>query len=357
MDSDDTPRVLDAVNAALSDQSALEICGSGSKSFYGYPSAGTRLDMTTHAGILNYQPGELVITARSGTPLDDVEAALAERGQFLPFEPPHFGAKATLGGTIACGLSGPRRPWSGAARDLVLGMRMVNGRGQALSFGGEVMKNVAGYDVSRLMTGSMGTLGVILDISLKVLPTPEDEVTLTFELDADAALKAVARHARTPIPLTGAAFVDHRLYLRLAGASAGVSAARTVLGGEVLDDANFWHDLREQRLSFFKNGSGDLWRWSCPPTAPHLSALGDQLIDWGGAQRWFHSEEPAHELRERGAAAGGHLQCFRPRQGARPSALFHPMPDAVARLNAAVKHAFDPQGVFNPGRMGSEEQN
>ncbi|MEM7293265.1 MAG: glycolate oxidase subunit GlcE [Pseudomonadota bacterium] len=350
-DRDDSKRIVDAIKRAAEDRTPLNIRGSGSKDFYGHTSGGEPLDVTTHGGILNYQPGELVITARGGTPLREVEAALAEQRQYLPFEPPHFGDNATLGGAIASGLSGPRRPWSGAARDLVLGTRIVNGRGEELRFGGEVMKNVAGYDISRLMTGSLGTLGVLLDISLKVLPVAEYEITLTFELDASEALSMIARHARTPIPLTGAAHVDGVLYLRLAGARDGVEAAHNSLGGDTATNDAFWRDLREQQLDFFTRAKGNLWRWSCAPNTALDPSIGEILLDWGGAQRWFFSETRGSDLRAQFDISSGHLQCFRLGSSFDENERFHPLSAATQRINDTVKKAFDPYGIFNPGRL------
>lgn len=357
---DHTATLQTAVAQALDKQTPLHLRAGGSKDFYGRPVSGELLDISGHSGIINYTPSELVITARAGTPLVELEKTLDEHHQLLPFEPPHFGPGATLGGTIACGLSGSRRPWGGAARDLVLGMHIINGRGEVLRFGGEVMKNVAGYDVSRLMTGALGTLGVILDVSIKVLPKPETEITLALAMNAQAAIDTIADIGLTPCPLSAAAYCDKHLWLRLSGAHAGVSAARQKLGGD-LQDNSLWQQLREHTLAFFTQGEGqiedkgDLWRLSLPPATPVIADLGEQLIDWGGAQRWFFSRDNAASIRAIAEKHAAHAVCFRRAKDSPVQAVFHPLNSIQQRLNRAVKHAFDPQGIFNPGRMYAQD--
>jgi glycolate oxidase FAD binding subunit len=267
-DSDTTGRLQSAVASALEASTPLQIRAGGSKDFYGRTPTGELLDVGDHRGVISYQPSELVITARAGTPLAELEKTLAENHQLLPFEPPHFSRAATIGGTIACGLSGPRRPWGGAVRDLVLGTRIINGRGEVLRFGGEVIKNVAGYDVSRLMTGALGTLGVILDVSMKVLPIPEAEITLAFEIDASTAIETIGEIAGTACPLSGAMHFDGGLYLRLSGARAGVDAAFKKLGGELQTHDELWRQLRDHSLPFFAHEGRNLWRLSVPPATP-----------------------------------------------------------------------------------------
>jgi glycolate oxidase FAD binding subunit len=291
----------------------------------------------------------LVITARGGTPLRELEATLAEKGQMLPFEPPHFGPRATLGGTIACGLSGPRRPYAGAARDFVLGTRVLNGRGEILRFGGEVMKNVAGYDVSRLMVGALGTLGIMLDVSLKVLPKPVEEITLAQPGTAAEALEIMNRWAGQPLPLSAGCFDGDRLYLRLSGAAAGVNAARALIGGDLVDDGPaFWDSLREHTHPFFR-GAAPLWRLSVPPGAPPLPLSDETLYDWGGAQRWLETDETPDRIREVAAQVSGHATLFR--GGDRSGEVFHPLARPLEALHRNLKQAFDPHGIFNPGRM------
>ncbi|MFD2367564.1 glycolate oxidase subunit GlcE [Pseudoduganella sp. GCM10020061] len=330
----------------------LRIRGGGTKDFYGQPPAGEVLDTRAYSGIIDYEPTELVITARSGTPLAQIEAVLAERGQMLAFEPPHFGGGATLGGAIASGLSGPRRASSGAVRDFVLGVVMMDAKGEVLRFGGQVMKNVAGYDVTRLMAGSLGTLGLMLEHSVKVLPRPVAETTLRFELSEGDALRTLNLWAGKPLPVSATCWHDGVLSVRLSGAHAAVEAALRTLGGERVDDAGgFWAGLREQRHAFFE-GEQALWRLSLPSTAAPLDLRGPQLIEWGGAQRWLRAdanEAIAHGVRRAAAIAGGHATLFR--AGDKSAGVFHPLPPALARINQRMKDAFDPSNMFNPGRM------
>lgn len=324
----------------------LAIRGGGTKAFLGHPVDGAFLDVSALTGIVDYQPGELVVTARAGTRLAELETVLAEQGQMLSFEPPHFGADATLGGTIAAGLSGPRRPWGGAARDLVLGTRVINGRGELLHFGGDVMKNVAGYDVSRLMAGAYGTLGVLVSISLKVLPRPAAETTLVQQLDATTAITRMNELAGKPWPLSGAYWEAGELYLRLSGAERAVDAARDAIGGDVDDDPDRWTRIRELQTPLTA-GAEPLWRLSVPPAAPLADLPGDQALDWGGAQRWLVSDADPAPVRDAAEKAGGHATLFRGDHDAR----FHPLPDAMRKLHQRVKQSLDPAGILNPGRL------
>jgi glycolate oxidase FAD binding subunit len=345
-------RFRDQVLAAAAAGSRLRIRGGGSKDWYGEPCGGRILDTREHAGIVAYEPTELVITARCGTPLADVEAALAERGQMLAFEPPHFGADATIGGAIASGLSGPRRAYAGAARDFVLGATLLDGRGAVLRFGGTVMKNVAGYDVARLLAGSLGTLGLLLEVSVKVLPVPAGEATLRFACDQATSLRRLNQWAGQPLPLSASCWHDGVLALRLSGARAAVDAAVRSLGGELMTGAaQFWREVREQRHAFF-DGDAPLWRLALPSTAAPLE-LGPQLIEWGGAQRWLRApadQQTAQRIRTAAAALQGHATLFRCPDKRVP--VFQPPAPAVARIQARLKAGFDPAGVFNPGRGG-----
>ena len=352
MDSDRTERLRDRSLAAAADGTPLAVTGGGTKEFLGRITQAERFDVSGHRGIVSYEPTELVLSARGGTPLAEVTAALAERGQMLAFEPPSFGEEATIGGTIATGLSGPARPYAGAARDFVLGTRVLNGRGEVLRFGGEVMKNVAGYDVSRLMTGACGTLGVLLDVSLKVLPLTAVSRTLAFDVTAAEAIERCNAWAARPLPVTGACHDGERLRVRLAGTEGGVAAAADALGGEDVEAVEgdaFWKALREHTLAFFTRTGAPLWRISVPPGAAMTEPGGDLLVDWGGALRWLRTEAPAAEVRAAAERAGGHAVLFR--GGDRTGEVFHPLQPAVRRIHERLKAAFDPAGIFNPGRM------
>ncbi|MCG2585383.1 glycolate oxidase subunit GlcE [Massilia sp. TS11] len=339
-------RILDAAARGA----RLRIRGGGSKDWYGNAARGEVLDTRAWRGIVSYEPAELVITARAGTPLAEIEAALAERGQMLAFEPPHFGPDATLGGAIAAGLSGPRRASVGAVRDFVLGAVLMDGRGQVLHFGGQVMKNVAGYDVARLLTGSLGTLGLLLEVSVKVLPKPVCEATLRIACDQVEALRLLNTWGGQPLPLSASCWTGGALWVRLAGARAAVEEAQRLLGGEPVADAEgFWRSLREQEHGWFQ-GPGDLWRLSLPAHGLPL-ALGDTLIEWGGAQRWVRIDPDfdAAGLRHAIARAGGHATLWRAPHKA--VGAFHPLAPAVARIHARLWDEFDPQHVFDRERL------
>lgn len=337
---------------------ALRIRGGGTKDFYGAQGgAGDALEVAGYAGIVAYEPKELVLTVRAGTPLEEVEAALSAERQMLPFEPPRFasasssggaGARATIGGVVASGLSGPRRPYAGAVRDFVLGTRIVNGKGEDLSFGGRVIKNVAGYDVSRLMVGALGTLGIITEISFKVLPGPAAEVTLAFELDQASALEHSNRWAGQPLPLSATAWEDGTLRVRLSGAATAVAAARAKMGGEEIDATQYWLQLRDQRLAFFA-GDAPLWRLSVPQTTEPFLVEHGQLVEWGGGVRWIRGNPDPLALRSSAERAGGHATLFR--GGDKSIGVFHPLKPALAKIHRRLKQAFDPAGILNPGRM------
>jgi glycolate oxidase FAD binding subunit len=347
--ADRSAELQEAVRAAAGERAALRVVGGGTKAFYGRTTQGRALNLAGHAGIIDYEPTELVFTARAGTPLGEVEAALAAQGQMLPFEPPHYGATATLGGAIACGLSGPRRPYAGAVRDFVLGVKLLTGRGDIMRFGGQVMKNVAGYDISRAMAGAMGTLGVLLEVSLKVLPLPAEEITLGRDAHTGEALRLMNEWAARPLPLSAAIHHGDRLYVRLSGAATAVRAARERLGGELLEDAAaFWRGVREHEHDFLA-GEAPLWRVSVPPAAAPLELSGESLIDWGGAQRWLRTDEPAQRIRTAATRAGGHATLFR--GGDRTGAVFHPIGDGLLSVHRNLKAAFDPAGILNAGRL------
>jgi glycolate oxidase FAD binding subunit len=334
------------IRDAAERRTPLRLRGGGSKDFYGNEPRGELLDTRAYAGIVSYEPTELVLTARCGTPLSEVEDALAARGQMLAFEPPHFGPGATFGGCIAAGLSGPRRASAGALRDFVLGARLVDGRGRALSFGGQVMKNVAGYDIARLAAGSLGTLGLIAEASVKVLPLPPAELTLQREAAPAEALEAMNRWAGQPLPISGTLWHGGVLRIRLSGAEAAVRAAVRNIGGEELHGAGaFWTQVREQRHEFF-GGEQPLWRLALPSACPPLELPGATLIEWGGALRWLKSGADPRETARR---AGGHATLFRAAR--KTGGAFAPLDPVLERLHRALKSAFDPAGILNPGRM------
>jgi glycolate oxidase FAD binding subunit len=354
-------RLVDQVRSARVANGQFRIVGGGSKDFYGNALQGEPLDVRPLAGISSYEPTELVVTVRAGTPLADLEAALAEKGQHLPFEPPRLGASSTVGGMIAAGLAGPARAAVGSVRDHLLGATLLNGKAEVLSFGGQVMKNVAGYDVSRVLAGSMGMLGVICEVSLKVLPRPTATATLRFEMDQVQALKSLNAWGGEPLPINASAWWDHTLVVRLAGARAAVEAASQDFGkqgGESIEAtlaASFWQGLRDQRDEYFASalraveGGAALWRLGLPQTAEPIALAGEQLVEWGGAQRWLCTQVPAAEVREAARAAGGHATLFR--GGDRTVEAFHPLSAPLARFHRELKKAFDPDHVFNRGRM------
>ena len=347
------------IKAAAAAGTPLSIQGGESKSFYGEPARGEPLDVRGYAGIVSYEPSELVVTVRCGTPLAELEAVLAESHQCLPFEPPHFGGAATLGGMVAAGLSGPARASVGAVRDYVLGASVVNGRGELMVFGGQVMKNVAGYDVPRLLAGSMGTLGLIAEISLKVLPRAPAEATLKFEMPQAEALKRMNAWGGQPLPLNASCWVQDQgtptLYLRLRGAVAAVESACETLGGERQDNdavEGDWRACRDQQLPWFSElGERELWRLSVPQTAPVLDLPEAPLIEWHGGQRWVRVPAGQGErLRELARAVGGHATLFRSPvpQAAHRLAKLDPV---LERIHRGLKQEFDPAGILNPGRL------
>ena len=349
--SDQTRTLVEQIQEARARNRRLRIVGGGSKEFMGRSTEGEAIELGAHRGIVNYQPVELVLTARGGTSLEEIDATLAEQGQMLAFEPPRFGAGATLGGTLACNQSGPARPWAGSVRDAVLGIRLINGRGEVLRFGGEVMKNVAGYDVSRMQAGAMGTLGIISEISLKVMPRPAASLTLVRAMDAADAVEQMNRLAGQAKPLAGACWLDNRLYLRLAGSESGVQSTAEQWQGEVLEgDAEFWSALREQQLDFFA-GDQPLWRFSVRSTAAPMLPDQPWLLDWAGAQRWLRGDFEWARLTELAAAAGGQVSLFR--GGDRRGEVMHPLPRPLRDLHQRLKAALDPDGIFNPGRLYS----
>jgi glycolate oxidase FAD binding subunit len=373
--------LCEQVMTARAGHKPLFICGGGTKSFYGNhrplrPQDGhCLLDIAPYRGIVNYQPTELFVTVRAGTPLAELEAALDEQGQMLAFEPPYFGDAATIGGCVAAGLAGPRRMAAGSVRDFVLGAKLLDAHGRVLSFGGEVMKNVAGYDMSRLLTGSLGIFGAIVEVSLKVMPKPLQESTLCFDADEAQALRHFAQWRGSPLAISASCWVPRaatgaggaqpqggqpvpgQVWVRLSGSPPAIEAAHRAIGGSVVDETQarvWWNSLREQTHPFFER-SVPLWRVAVPPATPPLDR-GPTLIEWGGGQRWLSGHQDAKVLRAAAHALGGHATLFRAaRAGDLPTdGVFHPLSPAVAAITRRLKQELDPVGLFNPGRLTLE---
>lgn len=349
------------VLAARGAERPVIIQGGGTKSFYGEPAgrfdypAAVTLDLSAYYGIVNYQPSELVVTARGGTLLSDLEKALDEQGQMLAFEPPRFGPQSTVGGCVATGLSGPRRMAAGSLRDFILGAKLLDASGSVLSFGGEVMKNVAGYDVSRLLAGSMGIFGPLLEISIKVAPKPFHEQTCIFHVEQAQALKLFNTWRGQPLPITATAWLQQEsqgcLYVRLSGSESAVKAGLARIGGELMAaDASeaFWISLRDQTHPFFR--AETLWRVALPPQHGPLP-WNSTLIEWNGGQRWLTNVADPDTLRAQVAKSGGHATLFRARGDSERLPVFQSLPAGVKTINWRLKQELDPVGLFNPKRL------
>jgi glycolate oxidase FAD binding subunit len=336
--------------AAGRDRRRLRIRGAGTKDFLGEAFEGEPLDTGALNGVVDYEPSELVLTARAGTRLSALEALLGAQGQFLAFEPPAFGGDPTLGGIVATGLSGPRRASAGAARDFVLGARLLSAGGECLNFGGRVMKNVAGFDVARLLCGSWGILGVLVEVSVKVLPRPAEELTLALEMGAAEAIEAFNRWSRRPLPLSATSWYDGIARLRLSGVPSAVAAARAVIGGTALAPdvaARWWADLRDHAHPFLAPRQ-PLWRVSVAATAPLLALPGTKLVEWAGALRWLRTTAAAEDVREAARRAGGSAALW---HGGGQAPAFEPLPPTLLAIHRRLKAGFDPQSLFNRGRL------
>ena len=350
MSNNITQQLQDQVQEAYTNKSPLKITAGNSKGFYGRTVEASVLNVSEHHGIISYEPTELVITARAGTRLTDIESTLNESHQMLAFEPPHFASTATLGGTIACNMSGPQRAYTGAARDFVLGCNIINGKAEPLKFGGQVMKNVAGYDASRLMCGAMGGLGVILDVSLKVIPKPEAEITVSHECDINQAIQYMHQWVKQSLPVSASCYIDSQLYIRLSGNQSSVSSAQQIIGGEVIDNSvSFWQQIKEQSHDFFTT-KHPLWRLSLASNISPLDNLsGDTLYEWGGALRWLRTDEAAEKIRDTLSALGGHATLFK--NNSQNIAPFQPLSGGMLNIHRKLKQAFDPENILNPGCM------
>lgn len=342
-DRDNTETLLKRVHQAHAEGATLRLVGHDSKRFYGHQVAGETVNLADHCGIINYEPTELVITARAGTPLDELEATLRQHGQMLPFEPPHFEGRGTIGGAVATGLSGPRRWFAGPCRDFVLGVTCINGHGELLHFGGEVMKNVAGYDISRLMTGAQGTLGILLDVSLKVLPMPEEEWTLAMPLQRGQIQTELNRITAEGFNVTGAALADGHWQIRIAGSKQAVTPLASRTSASMTDDQSLWNTLRHGRHPAMRQEH--TWRLSLPPNSAIDNLPEHNLIEGGTRQAWLAGHE-ATEIRALAQRLGGHAARWHGGED-----VFEPLPPAMLALQKRIKQAFDPKGIFNPGRI------
>ncbi len=352
-DNDISTEIQKRVLASIESKTPLYIHGGNSKAFYGNPVDAKPLDISPHTGVISYEPTELCITVRAGTRLADLEALLNDSNQILPFEPPQYTAKTTIGGAIAAGISGPRRAYTGSVRDAILGVKIINGKGEIVSFGGQVMKNVAGYDLSRMMVRSQGTLGVILEVSLRLLPKPQQELTLCFESEQQSALQFFQESRRQQLPITASAWFNNQVYLRLSGSEATLKQSKNKLGYDLLKDYDdFWIDLRDHRHHFFGRTDKPLWRLSLPPATQQISKISDnQLIEWGGAQRWINTNIPANIIQSTAKSNNGYAFMIK---GDLPETPCFPILDEpIMQLHKKLKLNMDPSRIFSPGRMYS----
>ena len=355
MSTDISQQLQQQIQSAFEQKTALQIIGGDSKGFYGHTVSAQTLNVSGHNGVLNYEPTELVITARAGTLLSDIEKLLDDNGQILPFEPPSYSPAATIGGTIVCNFSGPRRAYAGAARDFLLGCKIINGKGEILSFGGEVMKNVAGYDVSRLMAGAMGTLGVLLEVSLKVLPKAETDRTLVFNCSVKEASEKVHSLSRTALPVSATSYHDSILHIRLSGTNNAVVAAIKSIGGDSMESASdYWRCIKEHQHDFF-NTEKTLWRLSLASDIENVfidDDINDYLYEWGGALRWLKSDIAGDKIQGALEKLDGHASLFRSGKSTdKTSNIFQPLSPGLLRIHENLKQAFDPKNILNPGKQ------
>ena len=339
------------VQDAFHSKRLLRIEAGNSKQFYGRKIQGDVLSVLSHAGISEYEPSELYITARCGTSINEIENIIDNENQMLPFEPPHFGSAATFGGMIAAGLSGPRRVSHGAVRDCVLGVEVINGKGEVLQFGGKVMKNVAGYDVSRLMCGAMGTLGILTNITLRLMPKPMCEQTIAISINSVDAILKMNEMANTPLPITATFYDGNVLYIRNSGSLSTVEKCAEMIGGDYIDGSNlFWTSVREHTHEFFLTES-PLWRISVPSNTKSLNIEGNYVMEWNGALRWYKTDSSPDAIRTEAERVGGHACLFR---GGHSDDVFHPLSHAMQKINRKLKQAFDPAEILNTGKLYAE---
>jgi len=344
------------IKTHIDEKKPLLIRGAHSKAFLGNNVNAPFLDVKSHSGIINYHASELVITARAGTTLNEINAALQKHNQYLPFEPPQLNHNSTLGGTIACGLAGSSRPFFGSTRDAVLGCKIVNGHGDILKFGGEVVKNVAGYDASRLMTGAMGTLGLILDVSLKVLPKPLLETTFVREISEDKLHDLLIQLRQSTLPLSGIVYYNNQLYIRVKENDTSEKLSHDLLGKETLSSAlSFWKNIQNQTHEFFQTKNRNLWKILLPPASQATELLDGALVDWAGGLYWVYSDKPATDIHQQASQYGGHAVLYRRGEKENQlSEMLKPLPKELLLLQKRLKHAFDPHNIFNPGKLYSD---
>ena len=349
--ADSKSEIANQVLDAYKNHRSLHIQTGGTKHFYGRKIEGQLLSLKNLNGIIEYEPSELFITAYSGTLLNEIEQTLDSQNQMLPFEPPHFGPQATFGGMIAAGLSGPRRISSGAVRDSILGVDLINGKGEVLQFGGKVMKNVAGYDVSRLMCGALGTLGILTSITLRLLPKPVSEKTIALSLNPKDAIKKMNFLANTAIPVSATFYDGNKLFIRLTGSLSTIETCINKIGGEQIDEhEKFWENIKEHQHVFFKTDL-PLWRISVPPYTAPLDISNTYAMEWNGGLRWYATDMSAKEIRNKIECVGGHACLFR---GDKIEQIFHPLTHTELSIHQKLKQAFDPANILNPGKMYAE---
>ncbi len=356
-DNDISSALQNSVKDAISNRTPLYIHGGNSKLFYGNIVDAAKLDISKHTGVISYDPTELCITVRAGTLLSDIEKVLDAENQLLPFEPPQYSPNTTIGGALAAGISGPRRAYTGSARDAILGVKIINGKGEIVSFGGQVMKNVAGYDLSRMMVRSQGTLGVILEVSIRLLPKPKREMTFSFNGDQAFALNYFQSSRVEQLPITASAWFNEEAYLRFSGSDNSLSKIsedlKNTLSAKVLDESSqFWMDIRDHKHHFFGRTDKPLWRLSLSPAADEIKQINDnQFIEWGGAQRWVNTNTPSNIIQSSASSRNGYATLF---QGDIPEVSCFPKLDkTLMKFHKQLKENMDPHGIFNPGRMYS----
>lgn len=355
LDNDQSETLRNRVLEAIDKKQPLSIVGGNSKHFYGFHVDAAELSISEHTGVISYEPTELCITVRAGTKLKNINQLLKENKQILPFEPPMYGENSTIGGVVAAGISGPRRPYSGSVRDAILGVKIINGEGEIVSFGGQVMKNVAGYDLSRLMVRSQGTLGLILEVSLRLLPMPEKEITLEIPAQQDYALNFFKEIRTLQYPVTASAWFNDSIYLRLSGSSRTLETTTNKLGTpNIMENNAIWDEIRDHKHHFFGRTDKPLWRLSLAPASTQIARIDDnQLIEWGGAQRWVNSNAPTNIIQNIAESRDGYATLFRGKEISE-TPNFPPLKNELMKIHQQIKLKMDPHHIFNPGRIYSQ---